>query len=198
MAKNNTKKLLFIVSILFCINSYSQNEINWDGKYQLKISDFQSPSTKVGDVKVNNFMMVIGADLNFAMSNIEFMFTKNFNSKINNTFKRESSSIIAVDDKNAQAMVYLGQYGFDLSELYARKLRKKIFEEKRTLSDISFLKPLYYENQKELNELISKTSNETNLGSEKDKLEKLHEQVLKEIEELSDFCKECKTPKKNK
>ncbi|PXY47260.1 hypothetical protein DMB68_08970 [Flavobacterium hydrophilum] len=164
----------------------------------MKISDFQSPSTKVGDVKVNNFMMVIGADLNFAMSNIEFMFTKNFNSKINNTFKRESSSIIAVDDKNAQAMVYLGQYGFDLSELYARKLRKKIFEEKRTLSDISFLKPLYYENQKELNELISKTSNETNLGSEKDKLEKLHEQVLKEIEELSDFCKECKTPKKNK
>jgi len=192
------KKLLFIVSILFCANSYSQNEINWDGKYQLKISDFQSSSTKVGDVKVNSFMIVIGADLNFGMSNIEFMFTKNFNSKINNSFKRQSSSIIAVDDQNAQAMVNLAQYGFDLSELYARKLRKKIFEEKRTLSDVSFLKPLYNENQKELNELISKTSNETNLGNEKDKLEKLHEQVLKEIEGLSDFCKDCKTPKKIK
>ena len=192
------KKLLFIVSILFCANSYSQNEINWDGKYQLKISDFQSSSTKVGDLKVNSFMIVIGADLNFGMSNIEFMFTKNFNSKINNSFKRQSSSIIAVDDQNAQAMVNLAQYGFDLSELYARKLRKKIFEEKRTLSDVSFLKPLYNENQKELNELISKTSNETNLGNEKDKLEKLHEQVLKEIEGLSDFCKDCKTPKKIK
>jgi len=190
------KRTILIICILFLANSYSQNEINWDGKYQLQLSDFQSPFTKVGNVNANNFMMFIGAEFNFAMSNIEFMFTKNFNSKINNAFKRGSSSIVAVDNESAKAMVDLAQYGFDLSELYARKLRKKIFEEKRTLSDISFLKPIYDENQKELNELIANVSNETNLGTKKDKLKILHEQVLKEIQELSDFCKECKIPKK--
>jgi hypothetical protein len=61
-----------------------------------------------------------------------------------------------------------------------------------------FLKPIYDENQKELNELIANASNQTNFGSKKDKLKALHEQVLKEIGELSDYCKECKTPKKNK
>lgn len=192
------KKILFIICILFFVNSYSQNEINWDGKYQLQLSDFQSSSTKIGNVNVNNFMMFIGVEFNFAMSNIEFMFTKNFNSKINNVFKRESSSIITVDNESADAMVALAQYGFDLSELYARKMRKKIFEEKRTMSDISFLKPIYDENQKQLNELIANASNETNFGSKKEKLKALHEEVLKEIQELSDFCKECKTPKKTK
>jgi len=192
------KKTFLIICILFIANSYSQNEINWDGKYKLQLSDFQSSSTKIGNTNVNNFMMFIGVEFNFAMSNVEFMFTKNFNSKINNVFKRESSSIIAIDVESANSMVNLAQYGFDLSELYARKLRKKIFEGKRTFSDVTFLKPLYDENQKQLNELIANASNETNFGSKKDKLKALHEQVLKEIEELSDFCKECKTPKKTK
>jgi hypothetical protein len=177
------KKTLFIICVIFFANSYSQNEINWDGKHQLQLSDFQSSSTKIGNGNVTN---------------IEFMFTKNFNSKINNVFKRESSSIIAVDVESANAIIALVQYGFDLSELYARKLRKKIFEEKRTMSNISFLKPIYDENQKQLNELIADASNETVFGSEKDKLKTLHEQVLKEIQDLSDFCKECKTTKKTK
>lgn len=192
------KKILLILCILFFANSYSQNEINWDGKYQLQLSDFQSPSTKIGKVNVNSFMMFVGIEFNFAMSNIEFMFTKNFNSKINNVFKRESSSIIAVDNETANEMVALARYGFDLTELYARKLRKRIFEEKRTISDISFLKPIYDENQKKLNELISNASNETNLGKNRDKLKLLHVKVLVEIQELSDFCKECKAPKKRK
>ncbi|MEO8255405.1 MAG: hypothetical protein ABI554_13570 [Flavobacterium sp.] len=192
------KKIALIICIIFFGNIYSQNEINWDGKYQLQLSDFKSSSTKVGNGNVNNFMMFIGVEFNFSMSNVEFMFTKNFNSKINNVFKSESSSIIAVDVESANSMVDLAQYGFDLSELYARKLRKKIFEGKRTFSDVTFLKPLYDENQKELNELIANASNETNLGSQKNKLKALHEQVLKEIGELSDFCKECKPPKNKK
>ena len=30
----------------------AQDEINWDGKYKLQISDFKSASTQIGNVKV--------------------------------------------------------------------------------------------------------------------------------------------------
>jgi hypothetical protein len=35
-----------------------------------------------------------GLDFSLQMSNIEFMFTKNFNSKVSSTFKRDAASII--------------------------------------------------------------------------------------------------------
>ena len=190
------KKLFSLLCIFISIITYSQSEINWDGKYNLQLSDFNSASTQIGGVQVNNIMMPIGFDFSIMMSNVEFMFTKNFNSKVSNTFKRDAASIIAIDEANAQYLVDFAQYGFDLTELYARKLRKKIYDDKKTLSNVTFLKPIYDDLQKELNEKFANASKETDLGKSKDKLATLKQQVLQEIAELSDFCKECKPLKK--
>jgi hypothetical protein len=192
------KKVFIVIYLLFINNNYSQNDILWDGKYQLQLSDFQSAATQIGNSNTNNLFVAAGFEFFFTMSNIEFMFTKNFNSKVNNTFKRQSSSMVAVDQQNANNMLGFVQYQFDLSELYARKLRKKIFEEKKVLSDFTILKSSYDNMQKSYVETVSKTSKDTDLGNKKSLLKSIHDKVLSEIVELSEYCKECKAPKKIK
>jgi hypothetical protein len=192
------RKVFTILFVIFTPIVFSQNDIAWDGKYQLQLSDFQSPSTQIGNVNIYSLHTSSGVDFSFYMSNFEFMFTKNFNSKVNNTFKRDAASLVAPDEIIAKDILGYAQYEFDLSELYTRKFRKKIFEEKGTFSNVTFFRPIYDTIQRELSERDTNAGKETDLGRKKDKLKMLHEQVLKEILELSDFCKECKPIKKKK
>ena len=190
-----------VFSLVFCclaLISTSQNIIGWDGNYKLQLSDFQSPATQIGQTSLYSIYNGAIIDFAYAMSSGEFMFTKNFNSKVNCCFHREMAYIIAPDSTTAMDLLSFARFGFDLSELYARKLRKRIYEEKGAFSDASFFKPLFEENQTELNARLSKASLETDLGRNKLKLTELHREVLIEIEQLSDFCKECKPPKKKK
>jgi hypothetical protein len=126
------------------------------------------------------------------------MFTKNFNSKVNCSFQRDSGSLIAPDSITANKLLDFARYEFDLSELYARKLRKEIYEKKETFSDISFLKVMYDQIQTEYTEAHAIAAKTTNLGLETAKLAALQAEVLTQIDNLPDFCKSCKPPKKKK
>lgn len=190
------KKIIIITFLLIAVQINAQNAIEWDGKYQIQLSDFKSKATQIGNVSSNSIQTASGLNFSIQMSNIEFMFTKNFNSKVSSTFKRESASIIATDTITAERMVKFAQYEFDLSELYARKLRKDLYVKKGTFSDISFLQPLYDAIQKDYVEEHGEASKKTNLGQKKDILIKLNDAVLIRIQELSDFCKTCKPLKK--
>ena len=192
------KKTFTGLYLLFTTIIFSQNDIVWDGKYQLEVSDFQSSATQIGGVNVASLHTSLGVDFSFYMSNFEFMVTKNFNAKVNNTFKREAASLVAPDENSAKDLVDYARFQFDLTELYARKFRKKIFEEKGAFSNITFFRPIYETIQKELTERDANAGKETDLGRKKEKLQVLHEQVLKEILALADFCKECKPAKKKK
>ena len=190
------KKIIIITFLLIAVQINAQNAIEWDGKYQIQLSDFKSKATQIGNVSSNSIQTASGLNFSIQMTNVEFMFTKNFNSKVSSTFKRESASIIATDTITAERMVKFAQYEFDLSELYARKLRKDLYVKKGTFSDISFLQPLYDAIQKDYVEEHGEASKKTNLGQKRDILIKLNDAVLLRIQELSDFCKTCKPPKK--
>jgi len=190
------KKTISIIFLFIAVQINAQNNIEWDGKYQIQLSDFKSKATQIGNVSSNIIQTASGLNFSIQMSNVEFVFTKNFNSKVSSTFKQESASIIATDTITAERMVKFAQYEFDLSELYARKLRKDLYGNKGTFSDISFLQPLYDAIQKEYVEEHGEASKNTNLGQKKDILIKLNDDVLIRIQELSDFCKTCKPPKK--
>ena len=190
------KKIIIIAFLLIAVQINAQNAIEWDGKYQIQLSDFKSKATQIGNVSSNSIQTASGLNFSIQMTNVEFMFTKNFNSKVSSTFKRESASIIATDTITAERMVKFAQYEFDLSELYARKLRKDLYVNKGTFSDISFLQPLYDAIQKDYVEEHGEASKKTNLGQKRDILIKLNDAVLIRIQELSDFCKTCKPPKK--
>lgn len=192
-----TASLLFLF-FLISFSLLAQNDVEWDGKYQIQLSDFQSKATQIGNININSIQTASGLNFSIQMSNIEFMFTKNFNSKVSTTFKRESALLIATDTTTANRMIKFAQYEFDLSELYARKLRQKLYLNKGAFSDISFLQPLYDTIQKEYLEEHGEASKKTNLGQKEEVLKTLNEDVLTRIQELSDFCKSCKPPKKKK
>ncbi len=192
------KQVLVLTFIVLCCIVKGQNSIDWDGNYQLQLSDFQSPATQVGNSNVYSLHTSASLDFSFQMSNAEFMFTKNFNSKVNCSFKRNAAALVAPDSATAIELLNFARYEFDLSELYARKLRKKLYEGKAVFSDVSFFRPLNDEIQNEFTKRHTLASQVSNLGKDSKKLRELHQEVLKEIEQLADFCKKCKPQKKKK
>ena len=133
----------------------------------------------------------------FYMTTFEFMATKNFNSKVNCVFKRDAAALVAPDTLIALNLLEFARYEFDLSELYARKFRKQIFEKKKGFSDVNFFKPIFDDLEREYVAKHTTDAQLTDLGRNRDKLDELHNEVLKEIQMLNDFCKTC-NPKKKK
>jgi hypothetical protein len=193
------KKALILFLLIQVLTINAQNSIEWDGIYQLQLSDFQSKATQIGsEVAVTSINTASSLDFAFMMNNVEFMFTKNFNSKVNCSFQRDAAYLIAPDTITANKLLDFARYEFDLSELYARKLRKEIYEQKGTFSDVSFLKVMYDQIQKQYTEEHATAAKNTNLGLETAKLTALQIEVTKQIQNYPDFCKSCKPPKKKK
>lgn len=192
-------KHTFILLFLLATNILKgQSLIEWSKDYQLQLSDFQSTATQIGGG--NTFSLHTASSLNFSfsMSNAEFMFTKNFNSKVNCSFNRMAATIVAPDSAVAMDLLMLARYEFDLSELYARKLRKKLYEEKATFSNADFFQPASQEIQQQFIQRQTLAAKATDLGKNREKLAELHNEVINEVNELADFCKQCKPPKKKK
>lgn len=193
MKNSLTLLLLFVFSL-----AYTQNIIEWNGEYQLKLSDFQSNQTEIND-SLNNYSLYSGSNIDFSyqMNSYEFMFTKNFNSKVNTIFNKKAATIIAPDSITAFQLVKSAQYNFDLCELYARKFRKRVFEEKNISSDAIFFQKIYNTLLQEMNQENARVMKLTDIGRKEELLKIEHKKVLDEIQLLSDYCKECK-PKKKK
>lgn len=192
------KGTLVLIFLLVTNISKGQSLIEWSKDYQLQLSDFQSTATQIGGGNTYSLHTASSLNFSFSMSNAEFMFTKNFNSKVNCSFNRLAASIVAPDSAIAMDLLFFARYEFDLSELYARKLRKKLYEEKATFSNVDFFQPASQEIQQQFIERHALAAKATDLGRNREKLAELHNEVISEINELADFCKQCKPPKKKK
>jgi hypothetical protein len=193
-------KLLSIGIFLLTFSSgFSQSIIDWRPGYQLKLSEFQSPQTEINEAFTSSTIFSGSKmEFGFQMSGGAFMFTKNFNSKAKTTFNRNAAVITAPDSATAEQLVAFAQYNFDLTELFTRKFRKEMYEKKGSFSDFNFFQPIFNELQEELNAESARVSKATDLGRNAVVLAQEHKRVLSEIESLSDFCFECKPPKKQK
>lgn len=190
--------LISLFTILpFC--AFAQDKLEWSDNYILTLSDFRSVETEINkDLK--SYSVQSGAQIEFSyqMSSYEFMFTKNFNSKATAVFHRNAAYIVSVDSSSAQPLVDYAQYNFDLTELYTRKFRKRILEEKGAFSNTQFFQPIYDQLQREMSAENARVSKLTDLGSKSELLELERTKVLAEIHLLGDYCKTCKPPKKKK
>ena len=188
---------LFFSLISFA--AFCQEEIVWREDYQLELENFKSNQSKI-DPSLNSVYIQSGAtiDFSFSMSSYEFMFTKNFNSKVKTIFKQNLAVISAPDSLSANYLLDYSRYDFDLQELYSRKLRKELYEQKGAFSDVSFFQPIYEKLHDEMSAENSRVLNETHFGSNSEILKSEHESVRIQILELSDFCMDCKPPKKKK
>ncbi|SHE92771.1 hypothetical protein SAMN03080594_10275 [Arenibacter palladensis] len=190
----------FRLSLLFFILTnglFSQvNSIEWEPDYSFNIKDFQGAKTSINeDIDKELVHSGVILDFEFQMSNVEFMFTKNFNSKVNCTFHRDAAVIMASDSLAAKRLMDLVKFDFDLSELYARKIRKELFENKKTFSDATFFQPYFDKMIAERDKISSRVYSETDFGNNPEVLKKEHEAVKSELKAYSDYCKVCKPPK---
>lgn len=192
-------RLILILPLLFVISSlFGQNKIQWSENYKLKLSDFQSPSSQIGDLNMYSIHTGSSFDFEFSMSGYEFMFTKNFNDKVDCYFSRHAAILVAPDSSFANDLLSFAQYEFDLSELYARKLRKNLYENKGAFSSYDFFHEYFEEVQNEYAQRYTQAGKETDMGRNREKLNELHKRVLNEIKELSEYCKTCKPAKKKR
>ncbi|WP_339608802.1 hypothetical protein [uncultured Roseivirga sp.] len=178
---------------------FSQNVIEWSPEYKVTLTDFKSPETEINS-QLSGYTLFPGTNIDFSfhMSSYAFMFKKNFNDKVSTTFNRDLAAIIAPDSTIANQLVEFGQYSFDLTELYSRKFRKEIYENKGAFSDISFYQPILKKLQQEMDAENSRMLKSTEFGKDLGLIKVEHQKVLLEIESYADFCKECKPPKKKK
>jgi len=193
------RQLNTILFLLFFVllSTQAQNVIEWDGKYQLQLSDFQSPATQIGQGNIYSLQTVSFFDFSFYMTQFEFMAIKNFNSNVDCSFRRNAAALVAPDTLIALDLLAFARYEFDLSELYARKFRKELFEKKKGFSSANFFRPIYDELSKEFTAKRTLDVQLTDIGRNRGVLSELHDEVLQEIQMLADFCKNC-NPKKKK
>ena len=180
------KPILFclFLSLFFTLSTFAQDVIEWSPEYKVTIADFQSKSTQIGDVNQYSILPAAHMDFSFYMSSYEFMFTKNFNSKVATTFTKSASVLIAPDSIFALKLVKYAQLSFDLTELYARKFRKNLYESKGFLSEVNFFQEAYKPIEIEYNARIAEIGKITNLGQSEIRIDEIHQQILNEIEEL--------------
>ena len=193
-------KIILTIGLSLMVHlAFSQDKMEWKDELKLSISDYQSTSTEI-DEKLTIYSISSNAtfEFNFSMSFAEFMFTKNFNKKVNTIFYRNSSSLAAPNKEIANQLVGFGKLEFDLAELSARKFRKRLFESKGVFSNTNFFQPLYKEVIAEHRVRHSELAKQTDLGRKVDKLELARKTIRKEIDELSNFCKTCKPPKRKR
>jgi hypothetical protein len=193
--KKYTLFLYFLCSTVFL---FGQEPMEWNPDYVLQLSDYQSTESEI-DSTLTSYSIYSGSkiDFSFNMNSVSFMFTKNFNSKIKAVFQKNLAVLIAPDSLTANQLLRFGRYDFDLVELYSRKIRKKIYEEKGAFTDAKFFQPIFNDLQEEMNTVSAQVFKATNFGKDDVMLQKEHKKVKQEIKSLSDFCLNCK-PKKSK
>ena len=103
-------------------------------------------------------------ELGFQMSNFAFMFTKNFNDKISCAFYPKAALLIAKDSVSAERLIKLSQFDFDLTELYARRIRQELFLNKKTFSKANFFEPYYNKMVQERNQISGRVYKESEFG----------------------------------
>lgn len=191
------KNLYFLICLLSSYFAVAQENVCWNEAYDIQLSDFKSKATKIGNGNSYSLFLPSTIQFNVSMTNFEFAVTKNFNDKVVVRFSPEAAILIAPDDVTAQQLVSFANFQFDLAELYARKLRKELFVNKSVYTTITYIQSPFDANQKEYTARFSSANVETDMGRETDKLKKLHEEVLQEIDELASFCDSCKIDRKS-
>lgn len=189
--------LVLLIALSVSFSSNSQSILAWSPDVTLSLADFQSSETEIGG-NLYSLYSTSKIDFAFQMSNYEFMLTKNFNDKVKCTFNRASAYLTAPDDTTAQQLIRFAQFDFDLAELYARKIRQRLYEEKGAFSNASFFMPVFNQLEQERADRHAKAAKATDIGRKEQLLREFHQQVRRELEEYPDFCQTCKPVKKKK
>lgn len=176
--------LLAILLLHFAaVSSFGQvtdNYLLWSADYKLKVEDFL-----IKTKHLETMPSFAHFSLDYQVSGFDFL-TKNFNKKVRNNFIRSASWIDTTIDFS-QTLNYQ-QTLFDLCEIYARKFRKALKENKRKIAKgTAIVQQLNEQFMSEFAKRRVHYDRETKFGADGIKQKDWAFQIQKELTELANY-----------
>lgn len=158
----------------------NHNFLQWSNTRKLTTEDFE--------IKIENRQ----SDLCFGqfyteynVTGLDFM-TKNFNKKVKNIFIK-SASWIDINQDTDLCLKYQ-QTLFDLSEIYVRKFRMELKENRKQIAKgLQIVDEINIKMTTEFTKRRLEYDLETNYGSDEEKQTEWEEQIKKELQDLAEF-----------
>ncbi|MFD0993059.1 hypothetical protein [Tenacibaculum geojense] len=180
------KKVIQLCLLIITINTIAQetnpNHKIWSETDHLKIDDFQ--------LKIeNNSNRILESQftINYESQGFDFL-KRNLNHRVQNIFIKNASWIDVSKTDDIQYYLDYHQVQFDLSEVYARELRKSLlFNKKKISRGFSEVKKLHDEILAELAIERTKLNNDTNFGNDKEKLKVWKKNIQNKLVALYEF-----------
>lgn len=185
---NKSNLLILILLFFFSGEVYAQktnddNLIYWSATQKLTTNDF---GIKTRNMEKGTTFAQFTVD--YQIRGFNFL-TKNFNKKVHNYMIKSASQIDTT--ANVQQSLQYQQTLFDLCEIYTRKLRKALRENrKKLISGLEIAKELNDQIMTEFANRKSEYTFDTSSATDQIKQKKWESQIAKELEELNEFAYE--------
>lgn len=188
--KHINKNNLLILIILFFFSgelcaqkTNDDNLIYWSATRKLTTNNF---GIKTKNQEKGTTLAQFCVD--YQVKGFDFL-TKNFNKKVHNYMIKSASQIDTT--ANVQQSLQYQQTLFDLCEIYARKLRKALRENrKKLISGLEIAKELDNQIMTDFANRKSEYTLDTSSATDQIKQQKWESQIAKELEELNEFAYE--------
>ena len=181
MRRNIITLLLFLTAF----GSFGQARTEWKEGYKLSVLDFQAEAPQNRQEQGQTYYLAVNLDFSYGPSHYALKRPKNLNNIVTASFNPGASWL--QQGEGTEILLKYAQMDFDLAELYARKYRKRLYAEKDALSNTK----LFHKVQKEIKADMATRRLEKQQAEADVKGAAFQEQILKEIEYLAEFCKDC-------
>ena len=175
----------FLAASLTLSAQSNDTYLYWNANRKLTVSDF---AIKTSDGKAGT--SAAQYYLSYEVNGFDFM-TKNFNKKVHNCIIRSASWIDTTYD--VKTSLRYQQTLFDLSEVYARHLRKDLRDNrKKLLKGTDFIKELSAKSMADFAKRQIEYNSDTQFGTNKMAQERWEQQIQLELNQLKEFAVEEK------
>lgn len=170
--------LLITINVIYSQNTIEQDSIKWSREVKLEWKDFKGavPFGDIGNKKAISSLEILASGIDFYEDSIPVFKIETY------FYKKDSWAILKTDD------VLLHEQGhFDITEIYARKLRKHYLElNKQKVTDISKYSQVYEDINKEMDIIHFNYDKEVNFIPENREI--WYKKIAKELDELEEYA----------
>jgi len=170
----------FLGIITMSTAQVNPNYLQWSSSNKLKLADFEIKKSKSS--QGTSFAQF---SLDFSVSGLDFL-TKNFNKKVRNSIIKSASWIDTT--ANIDVSLRYQQTLFDMAEIYARKFRKGLKENKKQIAKgLQIVDELNSSVSAEFTKRRLKYDEDTKNGKDIAMQKSWEKQIQRELSELSDY-----------
>ena len=191
------KPFILAAVIILCVTTINaQQKISWTNDNEITKADFKGNTPEMAEDNLQQYLFSCTWEFNFQMASLQFTFSKNFNKYVDAYYLPQQSWI--EEGELTDDLLLMANLDFDIAELFARRFRKEIYDNKRWDSSPQIFNEVHSKIQYDYVNYRAKIESEyRSKGNIEEVVTKYSKEVNDEILKLNEFCKTCK-PKKKK